>query len=214
MDTERRARSQKPPIPSSREDRHVTRIALMDRVDKSLALSQELGNQVLFTASRWSHPSLSHRGERTLEACIRHRHTGPSSGVMVWGVIGYTSRLPLVHIDGTSNSARYISGVLRPVAIRFIRTLRDPMFQQDNADRILPVLYGSLIWKMFGCGPCLHAHWISCQKKTSCPWLQSDWLVTICRSLRLISCGIVLKLLGHLYLYMPSDLCFTQCSSV
>ncbi|GFT67704.1 hypothetical protein TNCV_271121 [Trichonephila clavipes] len=33
--------------------------------------------QVLFTASRWSH-----RGEHTLAACIRHRHTSPSPGMM------------------------------------------------------------------------------------------------------------------------------------
>ncbi|GFV48433.1 transposable element Tcb1 transposase [Trichonephila clavipes] len=36
-----------------------------------------------------------HRGERTLTACIRHRHTGPSPGMMIWGAIGYTSRSSL-----------------------------------------------------------------------------------------------------------------------
>ncbi|GFX95749.1 uncharacterized protein TNCV_4886751 [Trichonephila clavipes] len=50
-----------------------------------------------------------HRGERTLAACIRHRHPGPPPDMMTWGTIGYTSRLPFVHIDGTLNSARYIS---------------------------------------------------------------------------------------------------------
>ncbi|GFX43230.1 transposable element Tcb1 transposase [Trichonephila clavipes] len=74
-----------------------------------------------------------HRGELTLTACIRHHHTGPSPGMMVWGAIGYTSRSLLVCIDGTLNSACYISGVLRNVALLFIRVLRNPTFKQDNA---------------------------------------------------------------------------------
>ncbi|GFX71690.1 transposable element Tcb1 transposase [Trichonephila clavipes] len=74
-----------------------------------------------------------HRGECILTACIRLRNTGPSPDVMVWGAIEYTSQSPLVHIDGTLNSVRYISGVLRPLALRFIRALRNPTFQQDNA---------------------------------------------------------------------------------
>ncbi|GFW17260.1 transposable element Tcb1 transposase [Trichonephila clavipes] len=40
---------------------------------------------------------------------------------MVWSGIGYTSRSPLVHIDHALDSAGYISGVLRPVALPFIR---------------------------------------------------------------------------------------------
>ncbi|GFW04114.1 transposable element Tcb1 transposase [Trichonephila clavipes] len=73
------------------------------------------------------------RGDRTLAACIRHRHTGLSPDMMVWDAIGYTSQSPLVRIDGTLNSARYISGVLRPVALPFIGVLRNPTFKQDNA---------------------------------------------------------------------------------
>ncbi|GFV39223.1 uncharacterized protein TNCV_2089631 [Trichonephila clavipes] len=61
-----------------------------------------------------------HRGERTLAACIRHRHTGPSPDMMGWDGIRYKSRLPLVRIDDTVNSVRYISGVLRPGALTFI----------------------------------------------------------------------------------------------
>ncbi|GFU99005.1 hypothetical protein TNCV_3382491 [Trichonephila clavipes] len=38
---------------------------------------------------------------------------------MVWGAIVYTSRSSLVRIDGTLTSARYISGVLLPVALPF-----------------------------------------------------------------------------------------------
>ncbi|GFX84300.1 transposable element Tcb1 transposase [Trichonephila clavipes] len=75
-----------------------------------------------------------HRGERTLAVCIPHRHTGLSPGVMTWVAIGYTSRSPLVRIEGTLNSTRYIFGVLRTnVALPFIQTLRNLTFQQDNA---------------------------------------------------------------------------------
>ncbi|GFY29907.1 histone-lysine N-methyltransferase SETMAR [Trichonephila clavipes] len=73
-----------------------------------------------------------HRGERTLAACIRHRHIGQSRDVMVWDVVGYTSRLPLVRTDGTLSSAHYISGMLRLVALPFIRAPQNPVFQQDN----------------------------------------------------------------------------------
>ncbi|GFV65495.1 transposable element Tcb1 transposase [Trichonephila clavipes] len=36
-----------------------------------------------------------HRGERMLNSCVLHRHTGPALGIMVWGGIGYHSRTPL-----------------------------------------------------------------------------------------------------------------------
>ncbi|GFU69544.1 transposable element Tcb1 transposase [Trichonephila clavipes] len=62
-----------------------------------------------------------------------HRHTGPSSGLMVWSAIGHMSWSPLVHIDGTLNRACYFSGVLRPGVLPFIRALRKPTFQQNNA---------------------------------------------------------------------------------
>ncbi|GFV09849.1 HTH_Tnp_Tc3_2 domain-containing protein [Trichonephila clavipes] len=44
--TECRAGSQRLPITSSREDRHITRIALMDRAATPRVLSQELGSFV------------------------------------------------------------------------------------------------------------------------------------------------------------------------
>ena len=34
----------------------------------------------------------SYAGERSLRACILQRHRGPTSGVMVWGAIGYNMR--------------------------------------------------------------------------------------------------------------------------
>ncbi|GFW34422.1 transposable element Tcb1 transposase [Trichonephila clavipes] len=46
-----------------------------------------------------------------LNRCVRHRHTGPAPGIMVWSGIGYHSRTPLVRIAGTLNSQRYISEI-------------------------------------------------------------------------------------------------------
>ncbi|GFU17226.1 transposable element Tcb1 transposase [Trichonephila clavipes] len=74
-----------------------------------------------------------HGGERTSATSIRLRRTGPSLGMMVWGAIGYTSRSPLVRIDGTLNRARYTSEVLRPVSLPFIRVLQNLTIKQDNA---------------------------------------------------------------------------------
>ena len=56
-----------------------------------------------------------HRGERTLPACIPHRHTGTSSGVMVRDAIGYVSIISFSHL-WSLNSGRYISAVLSPLA--------------------------------------------------------------------------------------------------
>ncbi|GFX81410.1 transposable element Tcb1 transposase [Trichonephila clavipes] len=42
-----------------------------------------------------------HRGERILNSCIMHCHTGPAPGIMVWGGIGYHGCTPLVRIAGT-----------------------------------------------------------------------------------------------------------------
>ncbi|GFV06405.1 transposable element Tcb1 transposase [Trichonephila clavipes] len=74
-----------------------------------------------------------HRGQRMLNSCILHRHTGPAPGIMVWGGIGYHSRPPLVRIAGTLNSQRYISEVLEPVVLPFLQGFATAILQQDNA---------------------------------------------------------------------------------
>ncbi|GFX53543.1 transposable element Tcb1 transposase [Trichonephila clavipes] len=74
-----------------------------------------------------------HRGERMLNSCVMHRHTGPAPCIMVWGGIGYHSRTPLVRIAGTLNSQRYISKVLEPVVLPYLQGLATSIFQQDNA---------------------------------------------------------------------------------
>ncbi|GFV04093.1 transposable element Tcb1 transposase [Trichonephila clavipes] len=57
------------------------------------------------------------RGNRMLNSCVMHHHTGPAPGIMVWGGIGYHSRTPLVRIASTLNSQHYISEVLEPVIL-------------------------------------------------------------------------------------------------
>ncbi|GFX48718.1 transposable element Tcb1 transposase [Trichonephila clavipes] len=64
-----------------------------------------------------------HRGERMLNSCVMHHHTGPASGITVWGGIGYHSPIPLVRIAGTLNSKRYISEVLEPVILPYLQGL-------------------------------------------------------------------------------------------
>ncbi|GFU05205.1 transposable element Tcb1 transposase [Trichonephila clavipes] len=74
-----------------------------------------------------------HRGERMLNSCVMHRHTGPEPGIMVWGGIGYHSRTSLVRIFGTLNSQRYISEVLEPVVLPYLQGLATAIFEQDDA---------------------------------------------------------------------------------
>ncbi|GFU87615.1 transposable element Tcb1 transposase [Trichonephila clavipes] len=52
-----------------------------------------------------------HRGERILNSCVMHRHTGPAPAIMLWGGIGYHSRTLLARIASTLNSQRYISEI-------------------------------------------------------------------------------------------------------
>ncbi|GFV46550.1 transposable element Tcb1 transposase [Trichonephila clavipes] len=61
-----------------------------------------------------------HHGERMLNSCVMHCHTGPAPDIMVCGGIGYRSRTSLVRIAGTLNSQRYISGVLEPGVLSYL----------------------------------------------------------------------------------------------
>ncbi|GFT36570.1 transposable element Tcb1 transposase [Trichonephila clavipes] len=75
----------------------------------------------------------SHRGERMLNSCVMHRHTGPAPGIMVLGGIEYHSRTPLVRIAGTLNSQRYICEFLEPVVFPCLQGLATAIIQQFNA---------------------------------------------------------------------------------
>ncbi|GFS47178.1 transposable element Tcb1 transposase [Trichonephila clavipes] len=66
------------------------------------------------------------RGERMLNSCVMHHHTGPTPGIMVWGGIGYISRTPLVRIVGSLNSQCYISEVLEPLVLTYLQGFAKP----------------------------------------------------------------------------------------
>ncbi|GFY10426.1 transposable element Tcb1 transposase [Trichonephila clavipes] len=74
-----------------------------------------------------------HRRERMLNNSVMHHHTGPAPGIMVRGGIGYHCHPPLVRMDDTLNSQRYISELLEPVAFPCLQGLATAIFQQDNA---------------------------------------------------------------------------------
>ncbi|GFT29262.1 transposable element Tcb1 transposase [Trichonephila clavipes] len=74
-----------------------------------------------------------HHGERMLNSCVMHRHTGPAPVIMVWGDIGYHFRTPLVRVADTLNSQFYITEVLEPFVLPYLQGLATAIFQQDNA---------------------------------------------------------------------------------
>ncbi|GFV08119.1 transposable element Tcb1 transposase [Trichonephila clavipes] len=69
-----------------------------------------------------------HRGERMLNSCVMHCHTGPAPGIMVWSGIGYDSRTPLVRIAVTVNSQHYIFEMLEPVVLPYFQGLDTAIF--------------------------------------------------------------------------------------
>ncbi|GFY09760.1 transposable element Tc3 transposase [Trichonephila clavipes] len=78
-------------------------------------------------------PVRRHRGERMLNSCVMHRHTGPAPGIMEWFGIRYHSRTPLVRIAGSLNSQRYISELFEPVVLLYLKGLATSIFQHDRA---------------------------------------------------------------------------------
>ncbi|CAL1274843.1 unnamed protein product [Larinioides sclopetarius] len=78
------------------------------------------------------------QGDRTLPDCIRYRLTGPAPGVMIWAANWYTTRTSIVQIDGILNADRYISVILRLVAVPYLRDLPNKIMQ----DHMLQVVFG------------------------------------------------------------------------
>lgn len=73
------------------------------------------------------------RGERRNPQFSVERHVHRTVGVMVWGAIAYGSRSPLVFIRGNMTAQRYIQDVVETHVLPYLRTLGNPLFQQDNA---------------------------------------------------------------------------------
>ncbi|GFS74027.1 transposable element Tcb1 transposase [Trichonephila clavipes] len=101
-------------------------------------------------------------GERMLNSCVMHRHTGPAPDIMVWGGFGYHSRTPLVRIASTLKSQRYISEVLEPVVLLYLQGLATAIFQQDTPrPHVWHALYkGSPSITRLNCFPARPALWI------------------------------------------------------
>ena len=74
------------------------------------------------------------RGERYANCCVHEADRWGGGSVMVWGGISFRHRTPLIIIDGTLTSQRYINEVLRPTVVPFLAAHHDvTLFQQDNA---------------------------------------------------------------------------------
>ena len=65
--------------------------------------------------------------------CIPYRHWFSAHGMIVWAATGYTTRTPLLRIDGNLNADCNISDVLRPLVALYFKGLPKAIFQQDNA---------------------------------------------------------------------------------
>ncbi|GFX16081.1 transposable element Tc1 transposase [Trichonephila clavipes] len=72
-------------------------------------------------------------GQRADPAFIIARHADPQPGIMVWNVISFESRIPLVVIRGTLTTQRYVDDILRTVLLPFLLKSHGLIFQQDNA---------------------------------------------------------------------------------
>ncbi|GFU28283.1 transposable element Tcb2 transposase [Trichonephila clavipes] len=73
------------------------------------------------------------RGERFNPVFALQRHTAPTAGVMVWGVIAYNTQLSLVLICDTMIGQRYVHDILQPHVLSLMQRLSGAIFQQDIA---------------------------------------------------------------------------------
>ncbi|GFX20807.1 transposable element Tcb1 transposase [Trichonephila clavipes] len=102
-----------------------------------------------------------HRGERMLNSCVMHRHTGPAPGIMVLGGIGYHFCTPLVRIAVTLNSQRYISEMLGQLSFLTFRDWSQPYFNNIMHDHTWHALSkGSSSITKLNCFPSQLALWI------------------------------------------------------
>ncbi|GFW28384.1 hypothetical protein TNCV_4640491 [Trichonephila clavipes] len=65
--------------------------------------------------------------------CVIKRHSGLTTGVMVWSVISYHGRSNLLRIESNLSSNRNVREVLQPEVVPFLQRIHGAIFQQDNA---------------------------------------------------------------------------------
>ncbi|GFW33442.1 organic cation transporter protein [Trichonephila clavipes] len=73
------------------------------------------------------------RDECLNPAFALQRHTTPEAGVMVWGVIAFDIRSPLILVHDTITAQRDVHDTLQSDVLPHLVGLRGAFFQQDNA---------------------------------------------------------------------------------
>ncbi|GFS88098.1 uncharacterized protein TNCV_764781 [Trichonephila clavipes] len=69
-------------------------------------------------------------GEHRNSAFALQRHIAPTAGVMVWSVIDYNTRSPLVLICGTMTAQRYVHDIRRPHVLPLMQRLPGAIFNK------------------------------------------------------------------------------------
>ncbi|GFU64748.1 transposable element Tcb1 transposase [Trichonephila clavipes] len=72
-------------------------------------------------------------GERLNPTFALQRHTAPTAGVMILGVIAYNTRSLLVLIRCTTTAHRYVHDILEPHVLPLMQRLPGSTFKLDNA---------------------------------------------------------------------------------
>ncbi|KAJ8879369.1 hypothetical protein PR048_019977 [Dryococelus australis] len=146
-------------LTDSRLDRRVRRAAIYDRTATAAQIratraarvsARTINNRLLKAGQASSHtssPCSPHRtvgasecrlrarrrpGERHQPECLRQQHTGPTTGIMVWGVIAYNDHTPRVFVVGIQNSERYIQNNIQTFLL-FLQRQGDLLFTQNSA---------------------------------------------------------------------------------
>ncbi|GFW14660.1 transposable element Tcb1 transposase [Trichonephila clavipes] len=122
------------PINNSREDIYVIRMTLRLFSAKVRDYVTSLKSRIGVVCKKTSVCTNDSETDSQLDTMAAATlDTTSQTGESSMDTIGYTSRSPLVRTEGTLNSVRKISGMLRPVALPFMRAQQNPTFQQDNA---------------------------------------------------------------------------------
>ena len=120
---------------------------------------------------------------------------------------GYTSRSPVVPFDNILNSSRHISVVLMPVALSFIRALRNTTFQQNNARRHVADSVRLLSWPAFSSDlSAIHNDWSMDAEPLT------HHYTPVATVYEMTSCWSCMDC--YLYLNMPSNLCMIRCPNL
>ncbi|GFY14149.1 transposable element Tcb2 transposase [Trichonephila clavipes] len=126
---------------SRRENRHITLHGCVALLRASVSSRTIARNQVVFSdESRFNFSSddsrvheWRRRGELINPAFILQRHTAPTAGVMVWGVIAYYTWSLITLIHGAMTAQRYVHDIFQPHVLPLMAGLPGAIFQQDIA---------------------------------------------------------------------------------